>query len=137
MAIRKLAAVFFVHFQDPLSGEPEYADAERRRPVGVMVHSPGSLAAKKVDSQIVQANINRQAKKISAELLEANALAKLIGSTYEFVNFDAVDGFQDKEYSPENARAFFTDPDYAHLRDQVQEKIGDFSAALETTSTSS
>lgn len=136
MAIARLAPAFFIHFQDPNSGDFEFADKERRRPIGVQVHAPGSRESKKVESDIVNANIQRQAKKVTAELLEANALAKLAGCTFEFVNFDGVPGFEDKEYSLENARAFYSDPDFAHLREQVQEKLGDFSAALEKRKTS-
>ena len=136
MAIAKLKPTIFVPFQDPASGEMEFADKERKRPIGVMIHSPGSVAAKKVESNIVQANLNRQTKRVTAEQIEASALGRLVGGTFEFVNFDGIPGYENKEYTPENARAFYTDPDYAHLREQVQDKITDFSAALTTTENS-
>lgn len=138
MAQKRLLPTIFVHFYSP-EGDPVFADehlplAERRLPTGVKIYGPGSKENKEAQASVTQGNLDRKAKKVTAHLLEQNALDLLTKCTFEVVNFESIEGYEKIEAA--GVRAFYEDPGYVHFRDQVQEKMGDFSASAAKVSTS-
>lgn len=127
-----LAATLFVHFTNPATGEqvfadnPETGEPDESKPVGVTIYGPGSREYKKHQSAITQEAIDAKRKKVSAALLESNAVELLARCTSEFRNFD----YEGAAASVETNRKFYKDPEYAHLRAQVEDKLGDFGAFL-------
>lgn len=127
----------FVHFKHPATDEPVYrkdADGndDRERPVGVNVYGPGSKEYRAAQTAITNEAIQRGRKKVTAEMIQRNAVETLARCTYEYVNFD----YQGKPAGVENNRAFFADDQYAHFREQVQSEMGDFGGFLPSASTS-
>lgn len=132
LAALALAATLFVQFRDPRTDEPvfnvfpdDHPDAGAPNPadpVGVRVYGPGSKEYRAAQSAITNEAIERKRKKVTAELIEKNAVELLARVTSEFVGFD----YEGKGASLETNRAFYLDPRFVHLRDQVQEKMGDY-----------
>lgn len=148
-----LAATLFVHFKDPRSDEPVYhpqaatfpeghelagqanpnaGEPDLERPVGVRIYGPGSKEYRAAQTAITNENIERKRKKVTAELIEKNAVELLARTTYEFVGFD----YQGKGASPEVCRAFYLDAQFVHLKEQVQAGMGDYGGFLPTPSNS-
>ena len=112
------------------AGEPLYADAERKKPVQIVVYGPGSKAA-----AIVQARQNAAVRKNmqendgtfippSIEDREKAFAEDLATLTVSFENFD---------YSPaggakgvELFRAVYSDPKLKFIANQVNKFIGDW-----------
>ncbi len=133
----------FIQFTDPRTGEPVYhvhpeghpeaGQPDLERPVGVRAYGPGSKEHRAAQSAITNETIERKRRKVTAELIQKNAVELLARVTYEFVGFD----YHDKPSSLENNRAFYMDDQYAHLLEQVQLKMGDYGGFLPSASTSS
>lgn len=127
--------VTFVHFKNPKTDEPVYlpgADGkpDESKPVGVNIYGPGTKHYRESQSAITQEAIDRKRRKITAELLSKNAVELVARLTVEYVNFE----YNGKGASLDNNRAFYGDEKFEHLRDQVQEKLGDVGGFLASVS---
>jgi hypothetical protein len=126
-----LAPSKFVHFKHPASDELVYrkaADGEDdpERPVGVRVYGPGSKEYRVAQTALTNEQIQRGRKKITAEMIQRNAVETLARCTYEFVNFD----YAGKPAGLEANRAFYADDRFVHFREQIQSEMGDFGGFL-------
>jgi hypothetical protein len=139
----------FVHFVNPATGElvyepqpdvfpegheragqanPNAGEPNLDKPVGVRVYGPGSKEYRHAQTTLTNEAIERKRKKVTAELIEQNAVELLARTTYEFVNFD----YEGDGATPENNRKFYRDPEYVHFREQVQAEMGDHGGFLQS-----
>lgn len=135
-----LAPSLFVHFTNPKTGEevfdvfpeghPQAGEEDESKPVGVRIYGPGSKEYRAAQTAITNEAIERKRRKVTAELIEKNAVELLARTTSEFVNFD----YEGKGASVETCRAFYLDVRYPHLREQVQAAHGDFGSFLQQVS---
>lgn len=132
LAALALVPTLFIQFTHPVTGELVFADGDTDKPVGVNVFGPGSKEYRAAQSAITNESIAAKRKKVTAELIERNAVELIARTTSEFVNFD----YEGKGASLETNRAFYKDERFVHLRDQVQEKLGDYGNFLGDGSTS-
>lgn len=147
----KLAPTLFVHFTNPRTGDPVYlpqaetfpeghelagqpnpdaGEDDETKPVGVNAYGPGSKEYRAAQTAITNESIERKRRKVTAELIEKNGVELIARVTYEFVNFD----YKGKGYTVDTARAFYLDPEYVHLKEQVQDKMGDYGNFLPSAS---
>lgn len=135
-----MLATIFVHFKNDATGELAYlkdpitGEDDKSKPIGVNIFGPGSKEYKAAQSAITQEAIDAKRKKITAALIEANAVELMARTTANFVNFDYTgpdaSPLPDTATQADKARAFYRDPMYVNLRDQVSEKQGDTGAFL-------
>ena len=140
LATLALKPTTFVHFVNPATDEPIYlalpeghpkaGEPDLDKPVGVNVYGPGSKEYRAAQTAITQENIDRKRRKVTADLIQKNAVELLARTTYEFVNFQ----YEGKTAGLEACRAFYLDPRFTHLKEQVQDKQGAFGDFLPTQS---
>ncbi len=131
-----LKPTLFVHFRHPATDEPVYkkfpaghdkaGEPDLEQPVGVDIYGPGSKEYRAASTAITNEAIERKRRKVTAELIQKNAVELLARCTSRFVNFE----YQGKGSTLENNRAFYLDDQYTHLREQVQENMGDYGRFL-------
>jgi len=138
IAALAVAATAALHVKDP-NGEPLYADAERKLPIKIHLHGPGSDIAGVIESRQSARTLKRMQDndgKITSATREervAETAQDLAELTVRFENFD---------YQPEGAteplagdalfRALYADQSLGFITKQVAKFFGDwgnFSAA--------
>ena len=134
-----MIASILVHFKNDATGEPVYlkdheGNDDKSKPVGVRMFGPGSKEYKAAQSAILQEAIDEKKKKVTAKGIEDTAIELLARTTAEFVGFT----YEGSDENPlpetathlERARAFYLDPGYTALHEQVKAKQGDLGAFL-------
>ena len=134
IALLAVASVGVLHVKDA-SGQPAYADAERKLPLRIHLHSPGSEVAGVVESRQsaralkrYQDNDGKMTAASPEERLSETA-ADLATLTAEFENFDYGDDLSGEQMF----RALYADPKLGFITKQVIKYFGDwgnFSEAL-------
>lgn len=131
--LQKILPSRFVHFRSPVDNAPVFLKKEvdgkkvddREKPVGIRIYGPGSAESRKADAIMTQELIDAKLKKGNAEMTQRLLTEKLARLSIEFVNFE-IDG---KTSGFETFRAFYDDPGYSYLRDQIEEgqsEVADF-----------
>lgn len=133
IAVLAVASIGVLHVKTA-SGEPAYADAERKLPLRIHLHSPGSDIASVVEGRQTARSLKRMQDndgKITAgtpEERRAETAADLAALTINFENFAYGDGLSGEQMF----RAMYADPTLGHITRQVTKHFGDwgnFSAA--------
>ena len=134
IALLAVASVGVLHVKDA-SGQPAYADAERKLPLRIHLHSPGSEVAGVVESRQsaralkrYQDNDGKMTAASPEERLSETA-ADLATLTAEFENFDYGDDLSGEQMF----RALYADPKLGFITKQVIKYFGEwgnFSEAL-------
>lgn len=133
IAALAVATIGVVHVKNA-NGEPAYADAERKLPLRIHLHSPGSEIASVVEGRQTARSLKRMQDndgKITAaspEERRAETAADLAALTIGFENFEYGDGLAGEAMF----RAMYEDQLLGHITRQVAKHFGDwgnFSAA--------
>lgn len=125
-----VAALVFVHFRHPGTGEKMYApDAAGKndldKPIGIVMATPGSTEYRAAEAAINTENLRLGFKNLTGERMHQNQTDLLAKTAREFKNFD----YNGKGCSEEAARQLFDDPEYVAVREQCIAGQGDLGNA--------
>jgi hypothetical protein len=127
IAALAVAAVGVVHVKTA-SGETAYADAERKLPLRIKLHSPGSEIASVVEGRQTARALKRMKDNDgnvtapSPEERREETAADLAALTIEFENFGYGEGLSGEQMF----RAMYSDPLLGHITRQVAKHFGDW-----------
>lgn len=127
IAALSVATIGVVHVKTA-SGEPAYADAERKLPLRIHLHSPGSEIASVVEGRQTARSLKRMQDndgKITApspEERKAETAADLAALTISFENFEYGEGLAGEPMF----RAMYEDQLLGHITRQVAKHFGDW-----------
>lgn len=129
IAVLAVAATGVIHVKDA-NGEPAYADAERKLPLRIHLHSPGTEIAGVVESRqsarVIKRMQDNDGKMTAAtpEERRAEVAADLATLTKSFENF----GYGDGSLGDGEAlfRALYADPGLGFITRQVTKHFGDW-----------
>lgn len=155
-----VAALAFVHFKSPIDGARMFVmneDAEtfnakphddgyardaagNKLAIGVKVYGPGSAEYQRADDAVSSTRIKEGKKGMTGATLRQDATTKLARCTQEFVNFayngESVNASTDFEKRIRVASAFYSDVEFAGLREQIEVEQHDFANFTPTASKS-
>lgn len=111
-----------VHLRHPVTEELLYADAEKKKPVGIYVYGTASEKYRSAITAMQNRQLRRGKKQVTAEVMKEEAVELLVAVTDRAENLT----YQGKGLDNAPAlRALYSDPKFSWVREQVDAAVGD------------
>lgn len=117
-----------LHLRHPVSDELLYADAEKQKPVTIVLFGTSSKQYRNAITAMQNRALKRGKKQASAEVMREEGIELLVACSEKAVNFS----YKGKPLLDGDAfRALYGDASFSWLKDQVDAGLGDVANFLQ------